>query len=304
MNRALNRFAAFTTGCTFLLLIAGALVTGNDAADSVPDWPLAYHRIIPPLVGGIRFEFGHRVVAGLVAILTVILAVWIARREPRRWVRNVGWIALALVVAQALLGALRVLKGDPAVTATAHATLAQLFFVSLICLTVFTGRWWQSDHPVLHDAGSPSLRALALATSVIIVIQTILGAGYRHGAFGIWPHLVGAAAVTAAVIMVGRTVRIRFGEVKPLRRAVIFLHAFFGLQIILGGAAWGAVQAQQRAPQPLPLLVGITVAHVLGAALLLAASVVLTSRCYRLIPVGGAINEPSSPSKHPAGAAV
>jgi cytochrome c oxidase assembly protein subunit 15 len=304
MNRALHRFAAFTTGCTFFLLVAGALVTGNDAADSVPDWPLAYHRIIPPLVGGIRFEFAHRVVAGLVAILTLILAVWIARREPRRWVRNVGWTALALVVAQALLGALRVLKGDPALTATAHATLAQLFFVILICLTVFTSQWWQSDQPVLHDAGSPSLRKLAFTTTVIIIIQTILGAGYRHGAFGIWPHLVGAGAVTAAVIVVGRTVRMRFGEVKSLRRAVIFLHSFFGLQIILGGAAWGAVQAQQRSPQPQPLLVAVAVAHVLGGALLLAASVVLTLRCCRLIPARRAEAESSQPVKHSAGAAL
>jgi heme A synthase len=243
-------------------------------------------------------------VAGVVATLTLVLAVWIARRERRRWVRNVGWTALGLVVAQALLGALRVLKGDPAVTATSHATLAQLFFVSLICLTVFTGEWWQSHQPVLRDAGSPSLRALALTTSVIIVIQTILGAGYRHGAFGIWPHLVGAGAVTAAVIVVARNARVRFGEVKSLRRSVIFVHAFFGLQIVLGGAAWWAVQAQQRAPQPLPLLVGITVAHVLGAALLLSASVVLTLRCYRLIPARREATEFSGRAKHSTEAAV
>jgi cytochrome c oxidase assembly protein subunit 15 len=307
MNRALHRFAAFTTGCTFFLLMAGALVTSNDAGLAVPDWPLSYGSLTPPMIGRIFYEHGHRVIATLVGILTIILAVWIWRAEKRAWIRRLGWGALALVIAQGLLGGLTVKLLLPPPVSMAHATLAQLFFVTLICLTVFTGDWWQSEQALLHDAGSPSVRALALTTSVVIVIQTILGAGYRHGAFGIWPHLVGAGAVTAAVVVTGRVVRDRFREVKPLRRAVIFLHAFFGLQVILGGAAWWAVQAQQRAPQPLPLLVTITVAHVLGGALTLASSVVLTLRCYRLIPAGRAATEPSGPedrAERPAGAAV
>lgn len=273
-----------TAGCTFILLMAGALVTGNDAADSVPDWPLAYGRVIPPLIGGIRFEFAHRVVAGIVAILTLVLAIWIWRAEKRRAVRRLGWTALALVIAQALLGALRVLEGHPAIVATSHAILAQIFFIAVVSLAVVTGEWWQSPQAELRDSGSPSTATIAVWTTVIIFVQVILGAGYRHGAFGIAPHLAGAVVVTAAVIFMGRTVRIRFHDVKPLRQSVIFLHAFFGLQILLGGAALWAVQAQEKAAQPLPLLVSITVAHILGGALLLAASVVLTLRCYRLIP--------------------
>jgi len=58
---AVYRLAVITCWLTILLLMAGALVTSNFAADSVPDWPLAYHRIIPPLIGGIRYEYAHRV---------------------------------------------------------------------------------------------------------------------------------------------------------------------------------------------------------------------------------------------------
>src|ERR1700683_4291679 len=108
--QGVHRFAVATASVTVLLLMAGALVTSNDAADSVPDWPLAYGRIIPPLIGGIRYEYTHRVLAGLVSILTLILAVWIARSEPRRSIRRLGWTALALVIAQAVLGGLRVLE--------------------------------------------------------------------------------------------------------------------------------------------------------------------------------------------------
>src|SRR6201997_4207744 len=90
-----HRFAIATASCTVLLLMAGALVTSNDAADSVPDWPLAYGKIIPPLVGGIRYEYAHRVVAGLVAVLTVVLAIWISFSKLRGSARRWAWIAFA-----------------------------------------------------------------------------------------------------------------------------------------------------------------------------------------------------------------
>src|SRR4029077_13238289 len=111
--QGLHRFAVATASATVLLLMAGALVTSNDAADSVPDWPLAYGRIIPPLVGGIRYEFAHRVLVATVTILSVILSVWLTRPQTRI-ARKLGWTALLLVIAQALLGALRVLEGHPA----------------------------------------------------------------------------------------------------------------------------------------------------------------------------------------------
>src|SRR5580658_9793416 len=111
--RGVHRFAIATSACTVLLLMAGALVTSNDAADSVPDWPLAYGKIIPPLIGGIRYEFTHRVVAGIVAILTLALAIWLSRTEKRPKIRQLAWTAVALVIAQALLGAARVLLGHP-----------------------------------------------------------------------------------------------------------------------------------------------------------------------------------------------
>src|SRR5271155_3677678 len=94
----LHRFAFATSAATVLLLMAGALVTSNDAADSVPDSPLAYGKIIPPLVGGIRYEYAHRVMAGTVAILTLVLAILLAR-SGSRFPRNLGFTALVLVIA-------------------------------------------------------------------------------------------------------------------------------------------------------------------------------------------------------------
>src|SRR6202166_872841 len=107
--RNVHRFAVFTACCTFLLLIAGALVTSNDAGLSVPDWPLSYGSLTPPMVGGIFYEHGHRVIASFVGLLSIVLAVWLWRVEPRRWVRRLGWAALGAVVAQGLLSGLTVL---------------------------------------------------------------------------------------------------------------------------------------------------------------------------------------------------
>lgn len=265
--------------------MAGALVTSNDAADSVPDWPLAYGKIIPPLVGGIRYEYAHRLMAGTVAILTAILAIWLARRGSR-FLQNLGWTAVGLVIAQALLGGMRVLFHDPALTATIHAILAQIFFLTVVSLALLTSGWWNSNLAELDDTGSPSVRNLCLITTAAIFLQLILGAGFRHGAFGILPHMIGAVVVLFLAVWTGRTVRKRFGSVRDLRRWGILLQAFLGTQILLGVAAYWAVVQEIKAAEPTMTYVVLSVAHVLVGALTLAASVLLTLASYRLIRSG------------------
>jgi cytochrome c oxidase assembly protein subunit 15 len=282
-NRGAHRFAVFTAGCTFLLLIAGALVTSNDAGLSVPDWPLSYGSLLPPMVGGIRFEHGHRMIAAFVGILSIILAVWLAKVEPRRWVRRLGWTALGLVVAQGVLGGLTVILLLPPLISAAHATLAQLFFVTVISLAVFTGSWWRNESPSLDDSGSPALRSLAATTSVVILLQLVLGAAFRHNAFGIIPHIIGAVVVTVMIIATGRAARKRFGAAQPLRRAGRWLQSLLGIQLLLGGTAYWAVLAARHAAQPEPLYVLSTVTHVVVGAFTLATSILLTLCCFRMI---------------------
>src|SRR5216117_3362962 len=109
MNRWAYRFCAALAGCTLFLIFVGGLVTSTESGLSVPDWPLSYGRLMPPMVGGIFYEHGHRMVATSVGILTVILAVGLYRREKRAWVRRLGYGALAAVVLQGVLGGLTVL---------------------------------------------------------------------------------------------------------------------------------------------------------------------------------------------------
>src|SRR6476646_10088864 len=108
-SRALHRYAVLTAAATLFLIVAGGLVTSTESGLSVPDWPLSYGMLMPPMVGGVFYEHGHRMAATTVGFLTLVLAVWTARAEPRPSVRRLAWGALAAVITQGVLGGLTVL---------------------------------------------------------------------------------------------------------------------------------------------------------------------------------------------------
>ncbi len=283
----LHRFATFVASCTFALLIAGGLVTSNDAGLAVPDWPLSYGSFFPPMVGNILYEHGHRLIASFVGFLTMILAVWLGLREPRRWVRRLGVLALAAVIAQGVLGGLTVLLLLPPLVSVAHATLAQLFFCLTVSLAVFTSPGWKTATPAKPDTSMPSLPDLALVTLFVIFVQLILGAAYRHSVIGIAPHLVGAAAVTFFVVRTVRRAREHAVGLAAVRSTANGLGGLLALQVSLGVAAWWSRLATADASQPLPLVVTLTVAHLATGALLLAAALVLALQAHRLLATPG-----------------
>ena len=68
-NRAHHRFAVFVVCATFVLLIAGGLVTSNDASLAVPDWPTSFGSFhMPRMVGGVLYEHGHRLIAASITL--------------------------------------------------------------------------------------------------------------------------------------------------------------------------------------------------------------------------------------------
>jgi cytochrome c oxidase assembly protein subunit 15 len=283
-NPGVHRFAIVVAVCTFCLLIAGALVTSNDAALSVPDWPLSYGTITPPMVGGIRYEHTHRVIAAAVGLLTIVLAFLLWRRDQRRWVRYLGLAAIGVVVAQGVLGGLTVLLYLHYGMPVAHACLAQIFFGIIVSLAVFTSRWWTSERPQFDDRGSPSIHTLATLNAVAIFLQVVLGAGFRHQDIPVWPHVAGAMVVLGMVTWTAVALRRRFEQSREIAKARILLHAIFGTQFLLGFGAWWSRVSTADAPQPMPVMVTLTVAHTVVGALLFAFSVIVVLVCYRLIP--------------------
>ena len=283
-NPGVHRFAIFVVLWTILLLIAGALVTSNDAALSVPDWPKSYGTWTPPMLGGVLYEDSHRKIAGVLGLLTVVLAIVIWVREKRHWLRWFGVIAVLGVIVQALLGGQVVIQLLHYWLPVIHACFAQVVFAAVLSIAVFTSRWWVSEQPQLEDRGSLSVHTVALLNSIVIFLQVFLGAAFRHQEMPIWPHIAGALAVLATVIWIAAVLRRRFSESRELSRARIMLHAIFGVQFLFGlGAYWSRLRTAD-APQPMPLMVTLTVTHTVIGALVFAVSVFLVLLCYRVVP--------------------
>ena len=291
MNRGVHRFALLVAGATFFLIIAGALVTSNDAGLATSDWPLSNGQFFPKMVGNLFWEHGHRMVATTVGFLTIVLLVLLLLKEKRGWVRRLGVVALLGVIAQGLLGGLTVKLNLPLVVSTAHATLAQLFFCTIVSLAVFTSRSWIVERPTIEEQGSPPVRYLCVAAAVTVLLQLIIGATLRHSATWDKPlptdllltHIGGAIAVTlllgSAAVMI---LRRHSGQTFLTRPAMIAL-ALLTIQLLLGLAAYITRMASPNDPQPLHPMIGVTVAHVACGAAVFATTIVMTLRAFRVL---------------------
>jgi cytochrome c oxidase assembly protein subunit 15 len=283
-----HRFAKFVVAWTVLLFIAGALVTSNNAALSVPDWPKSFGTWFPSLrqlAGGAFFEHSHRVIAGALGVFTLVLAVLIWVKDNRRWLRWFGVIAVAGVAVQAVLGGEVVRQLLQYWLPVLHACFAQIVFAAVLGIAVFTSKWWISERPQLADAGSPSIHTVAMVNAGVIFLQVVLGAGFRHSEIPVWPHMAGALAVLAMVMWTAVVMRKRFGNAPEMTRARMLLHSIFGIQFLLGfGAYWARLMTDKEGPQPLMVL--LTVTHTVVGALLFALSILIVLICFRLVPRG------------------
>ena len=287
----MHRYAFFVAVCTALLVFAGGLVTSTGSALSVPDWPLSYGMLFPPMVGNVRFEHGHRLLAGSVGMLTQALAAWLWRQEPRRAVRRLGLLAVAAVILQGVLGGLTVLLLLPPAVSIAHAMLGQTFFCIVVSIALFTSPGWKavSDPPPAPRA----LPVLAAGLCALVFVQLLVGATMRHTGAGL--------AIPDFPLAFGRIV-------PPFDIpgvALHFTHRVLGLVVALA-AAWVAVTSfRQRVERalllPAVLVLGLVLVqillgaltvwsrkapvpatlHVLNGALILATSLVLALRSYR-----------------------
>ncbi len=295
-----------------MLIILGALVTSNDAGLSVPDWPTSFHHwpitygyFQVPLVGNVKWEHGHRIFAQFVGVLSIILAVWTWQVDRRRWMRKLGWTALALVIAQGILGGVTVLFYLPRAVSTAHATLSQTFFCVVTAMAIFTSRGFvEPDQEPRTDISlkRPSLHMLTFFSVSAVYVQLVLGAAFRH-AHGtrtlseLAPHLAGAAVVTVVLLWTITRVLADYSAVGPLRRPAMALLALLMVQLALGFATYlTVVEWGRSAPQPLESMVLTSVAHVAMGALILMLTVILAIQSWRRVAIPR--REPVRPRTH------
>ena len=299
----LHLFALLVAASTALLIFAGGLVTSTGSGLSVPDWPTTYGWFmltfpLEKMVGGIFYEHSHRLIASGVGALIVILAAWLWKAEPRAWVRRLGYIALAAVITQGILGGITVLWFLPDAVSIAHAGLAQLVFCLTVSIALFTSPGWKRAYTHAHDArrsvlDDALLRGVAAVTTAVIYIQIIVGATMRHTGAGLaipdfpwafgrlippawsgpvaihFAHRVGALAVTALVIATVGHVLYHHRSRRELLRPSLLLLLLVAVQISLGALTiWTGKHYV------------INSLHVVTGAMVLGTSLVLTLRAY------------------------
>lgn len=290
----LHRFAALVAAATALLIFAGGLVTSTGSGLAVPDWPTTYGWSMftfpfDKWVGGIFYEHSHRLIASVVGMLIITLAVWLHGAEPRRWVRRLGYLALAAVVTQGLLGGITVLWFLPDPISIAHAGLAQVVFSLTVTIALVTSPRWTRGAP----ADDRVLQRIALVTTGVVYLQILAGATMRHTgaglaipdfplAFGqllppVWTpaiathfaHRVGALVVSALVLATSAHVLYHHRARLELRRPSLLLLLLLAVQITLG--ALTVLSGKQYVINSL---------HVVTGAFVLATSLVLTLRAF------------------------
>jgi cytochrome c oxidase assembly protein subunit 15 len=294
----LHLYAKFVCAATVLLIVAGGLVTSTGSGLAVPDWPTSYgwNMFTFPMkhmVGGIFYEHGHRLIASGVGFLTIVLALWIWKVERRRWMRVLGFTALAAVCLQGLLGGLTVLYFLPTPISTAHAGLAQIFFCLTVSIALFTSRGWTD--PKHNPVDDQMLRRVAGLTTALIYLQVLIGATMRHSDAGLaipdfplvfggalppqwtpqiaihYAHRLGAFVVACAIAATVGHVWYHHRRRSELRRPALLLGCLLLVQITLGAfVIWSSKN------------VAINTAHVVVGALALATSLVLALRAVQV----------------------
>ena len=271
--RLAHRLAVLTAAATCVLIVFGGLVTNTGAALAVPDWPTTFgHNMFlfpwSQMVGGVFYEHSHRLLGALVGVFTVSMAVALWPRGGR--LRALGVVAVAAVIAQGVVGGLRVVLLTDAL-AMVHGPLAHAFFALVVAIALVTSAGMALPGVAVDGA----TRSLTLAAALLVYVQIVFGALLTH-AGRLDLHLAGAVAVFGLVPVVTARLR-RTGDAVAAPAARLLL-ALLGLQLVLGVGSYLARFAAVWIPGGQLTMLALPVAHRLVGGLILAAAVVVAVR--------------------------
>jgi cytochrome c oxidase assembly protein subunit 15 len=268
-----HRLGLATLATTGVLIVLGGLVTNTGGGLAVPDWPSTFgHNMFlfpwSQMIGGVFYEHSHRLVGALVGLLTLVLAAALWRAGGR--LRALGLVAVAVVLAQGVLGGLRVVLRQEAL-AIFHGSLAQAFFALLAAVAMLT----TPRGPVAVAPVARALKVLTVAAAALVYAQTVLGALVTHdGRLGL--HLAGALVVLALVPLAAAQAR-RTGDVVAAPLASLLL-VLLRLQLALGAGSFLARFSSLWIPGGQTTMLLLPVAHRLVGSLVLGIVVALAVR--------------------------
>jgi len=212
-NPWLHRFAILVALVALVAIILGAVVTSLErpiAATLAAEIPAAH-----------SFESWHQIIGALAAVLVIGLVIGIRNQA--------GVIALAAGALDAALG-----FSSGASSSVLHALFAQIFFGNIVAFAVNTSTAWRRGPSPIDDTWKPSLRSLAVAVPVVILLQTTLGASYRYHTLGVIWHILNAMIVLLLNLIVAIFLIRQFPDHPTLKPAALALAVITGIQVFLG----------------------------------------------------------------------
>lgn len=286
-SAAVRLLTKVSAGAALLLILAGSLVTSTGSGLAVPDWPLSYGMLFPPMVGGILYEHGHRMIAAGVGLLVVIQALVFTWREPRRWLRALAWAAVAAIVAQGVLGGLTVLLLLPDPISIAHAVLAQSLAMLLVFIAYAQSREWERrvrEPAPAASAAQPPLWPVVAALPAAVFLQLVVGALMRHTDAGLaipdFPLMGGSLLPRFDDRMLAAINAERFAlRLEPVGMAQVtvhFLHRLGAAVTLIAVVAVNLIVRRRGRPEVRRLLAGVNALVLIQVAL--GALTVLTAR--------------------------
>ena len=256
-NLGLHLYAWLVAAAFVYLEVTGAIAAGQEGAPVGP----------------------HRMIASAVAILVIGLAIWLTAAEKRAWLRRLGWIVLAGVIADAGLGEMS--KVASPVTSMLHAILSPILLALVVAIAVGTSKSWQHPPVCLPDKGWPPLRGVARYTLILVVLQVALGALFRYDFIGVMTHIIGALIVAVFILTLVVLVTM-MPEHPTLRPAAITLGVLIFVQIFLGLTVISMGSAKTNKTAALVF----AVAHVVLGAITLATTLVVALETWRCVTLG------------------
>ncbi|MGQ0720906.1 MAG: COX15/CtaA family protein [Candidatus Eiseniibacteriota bacterium] len=297
-------FARIGALATLALVMLGGLVTSHEAGLAVVDWPnsYGYNMFLYPLsrmVGGIWYEHAHRLFGSLVGLTTLALFFRLLACEPRRSVKAWGAAAVVLVIAQGILGGLRV-TGHFTTAATpdavrpslalamVHGVAGQLFFAWMVCLAALTSRTWKERTGAVVTDAAGTDRTVSWIVIGALLIQLLLGVRVRHTGEGVMLHITFAVVVLAVIVLAGVRTLGNYSGVVALRKSAGALLGHGVTQLVLGGFAFFLVNLRSGEGTPPASEVWVTTLHQTVGALLLGNAAILAAWSRRLLTTGDA----------------
>lgn len=279
----MHRFASLVAVMTFLLILAGALVSGSNGTPVTLEWTRLFGSPGSVPNPPAKYTDVYQWVAAAVIILTVVLALWLWRSDSNRYIKSLAGITVGVLLALSV----GVLVSALALFSVAGSLLytlgVQIFFSLTVCLALFTRSDWRWDHPKAADLSSPSLRQVLVFMTGSLFLLPLLGESFRLKDLGIAPHFILGVVVTLCAVWVLEMALSKFAHLRPFKMSAILLAELVGLQLFLGIVSYSLELEARAASGPHPGLLVMSVTHAAVGALVLATSLFVTFQAFKYL---------------------